>query len=72
MNDDDFQGLARAARPPAARGESAQGYMLSSFDLRAALEVKLLAISALPAEVLRELHRLRLCWGPAAALEQAG
>jgi hypothetical protein len=33
--------------------------------LRAGLEVTALALSQLPAEVLRELMRLRDCWAPA-------
>jgi len=47
------------------RGEAASGYLTSSFELRAGLEVTALALSQLPAEVLRELMRLRDCWAPA-------
>lgn len=45
------------------RSESAHGYLTSSFELRAGLDVSLVAIGQLPVEVLRELHRLRSCWG---------
>ena len=49
----------------ASRAESTHGYLASSFDLRDGLEVELLAISTLSADVLRELQRLRLCWAKA-------
>ncbi len=44
------------------RGEAAPGYLTSSFELRAGLEVSALALSQLPAEVLGELMRLRDSW----------
>ena len=37
-------------------------YMVSSQDLRAGLEVRWLAATQLPAELLRELLRLQGCW----------
>lgn len=46
----------------APRAEGAPGYLVSSVELRAGLEVTALAISSLPAEVLRELQRLRQSW----------
>ncbi len=46
----------------APRAEGSHGYLLSSFELRAGLEVTALAITSLPAEVLRELQRLRQSW----------
>jgi hypothetical protein len=48
--------------PGAQRLEGAQGYMVSSFELSAGLEVTAVAVNSLPAEVLREFQRLRLCW----------
>jgi hypothetical protein len=57
-----------AQRAP-LRGEAAAGYLTSSFDLRAGLEVSAVALSQLPAEVMRELLRLRDSWEtPAQAL----
>ncbi len=44
------------------QGEAAPGYLTSSFELRAGLEVSALALSQLPAEVLGELMRLRDSW----------
>lgn len=56
----------RAVRDTSGTGLS---YMISSQDLRAGLEVRLLAVAQLPADLLRELQRLRGCWqdetGPA-------
>ncbi len=49
-------------RAPAAAGEGSPGYLISSFELRAGVEVSLLAVASLPAEVLRELQRLRCVW----------
>lgn len=54
---------APAAVPvPAVGAEPAPGYLTSSFELRAGLEVSAIALSQLPAEVLRELLRLRESW----------
>lgn len=47
---------------PAIGAEPAPGYLTSSFELRAGLEVSAIALSQLPAEVLRELLRLRESW----------
>ena len=49
----------RAVRDSSGTGLS---YMVSSQDLRAGLEVRLLAVAQLPADLLRELQRLRGCW----------
>lgn len=49
----------RAVRDTGGAGLS---YMVSSQDLRSGLEVRLLAIGQLPAELLRELVRLHGCW----------
>ena len=50
-------------RPRNTRTASAvQSYMTSSQDLRSGLEVRMLEASQLPAELLRELLRLRACW----------
>jgi hypothetical protein len=55
--------------PLALRGETAPGYLTSSFELRAGLEVSAVALSQLPAEVMRELLRLQGSWdGSAPAL----
>jgi hypothetical protein len=57
---------APKSQPAAAmRAEGAQGYLVSSFELSSGLEVTPLAVASLPAEVLRELQRLRLSWEPA-------
>jgi len=48
-----------------APGEGTPGYLISSFELRAGLEISMLAVASLPAEVLRELQRLRSCWDDA-------
>ena len=49
-------------RPRNTRTASAvQSYMTSSQDLRSGLEVRVLEASQLPAELLRELLRLRAC-----------
>ena len=50
----------------AVRAEGANSYMVSSFELRAGLEVTSLAIPQVSAEVLRELQRLRRVWERAA------
>jgi hypothetical protein len=52
-------------------GEAAPGYLVSSFELRAGLEVSLLALAALPADVLREFYRLHLSWGGTPRLPMA-
>jgi hypothetical protein len=44
--------------------EVAPGYVTSSFDLRAGLDVRLVAVAQLPADLLREFQRLRQCWAP--------
>jgi hypothetical protein len=44
--------------------ETAPGYVTSSFDLRAGLDVRLVAVAQLPADLLREFQRLRQCWAP--------
>jgi hypothetical protein len=44
--------------------DSAPGYVTSSFDLRAGLDVRLVAVAQLPSDLLREFQRLRQCWGP--------
>jgi hypothetical protein len=58
---------AQPRTPPASRegsrADGAHSYLTSSFELRAGLDVSLVAIGQLPAEVLRELNRLRNCWG---------
>jgi hypothetical protein len=45
------------------RGTGAQGYRLSSDELRAGLEVNALALTALPVELVVELMRMRRSWG---------
>ncbi len=50
------------SRPPAP-GAGAQGYRLSSDELHAGLDVRALSLTALPAELVAELFRLRSCWG---------
>ena len=54
-----FPPAQRATRDTSGAGLS---YMVSSQDLRAGLEVRLLAVAQLPADLLRELQRLRGCW----------
>ncbi len=55
------------AGPAAApRGEAAPGYLTSSFELRAGLEVSAVALCQLPTEVMRELQRMQGSWGGAA------
>ena len=44
------------------RRDSSTSYRVSSFELRAGLEVSLLPITQLPADLLRELQRLRDGW----------
>jgi hypothetical protein len=56
-----IQGSEVMVRAPVA-GEGTPGYLISSFELRTGVEVSLLAVASLPAEVLRELQRLRRCW----------
>jgi hypothetical protein len=48
--------------------DSAPGYVTSSYDLRAGLDVRLVAVAQLPSDLLREFQRLRQCWGPEEAL----
>jgi len=43
-------------------GFDREGYLLSSLDLRAGLEMRRVAVAQLPADVLRELLRLRSVW----------
>ena len=43
-------------------------YLVSSFELRAGLEVTLLSLSQVPTDTLRELQRLRRCWQQDSAL----
>ena len=50
---------AIALAEPIGRSE---GYLLSSLDLRAGLEVDVVAAAGLPADVLRELQRLDSWW----------
>jgi hypothetical protein len=50
----------------ALRGSDAQGYRLSSDELRSGLEVATVSITSLPLELVSELLRLRKTWGPAA------
>jgi hypothetical protein len=42
--------------------EGAHGYLMSSLELRTGLEVSALAFTLLPADLLREFHRLHRCW----------
>ena len=57
-----------ASRPAAPRPRSfeaahaASSYQLSSYELRAGLEVRLLPFAHLPADIMRELQRLQFCW----------
>jgi hypothetical protein len=53
---------AAALSAEAAPGFDREGYLLSSLDLRAGLEMRRVAVAQLPAEVLRELLRLRSIW----------
>ena len=48
--------------------ESAPGYVASSLDLRAGLDVRLVAVAQLPHDLLREFQRLRQCWAPDEAM----
>jgi hypothetical protein len=45
------------------RGTGAQGYRLSSDELRAGLEVRLVSLTALPVDLVTELLRMRRSWG---------
>jgi hypothetical protein len=65
-----IQGSEAMVRSPAF-GEATPGYLISSFELRAGLEISLLAVASLPAEVLRELQRLRSCWDEAPLIPAA-
>lgn len=54
-----------AAVPAAvARMDGAHGYLTSSFELRAGLEISAVAMAHLPAELLQEFQRLRSSWEP--------
>ena len=48
--------------PDLQRRDSSTSYQVSSFELRAGLEVSLLPATQLPVDLLRELQRLRDCW----------
>ena len=48
--------------PDLQRRDSSTSYRVSSFELRAGLEVSLLPITQLPADLLGELQRLRDGW----------
>jgi hypothetical protein len=54
---------------PTRVAETGHSYRVSSYELRAGLEVAALAVDSLPADVLREFQRLRGCWvnGPGLA-----
>lgn len=60
----------QSQRAPRESSTAGLSYMVSSQDLRSGLEVRLLAVVQLPADLLRELQRLRDSWhdeaGPAA------
>jgi hypothetical protein len=58
------------ARTPSS-GEATPGYLVSSFELRAGLEISLLAVTSLPTETLRELQRSRRCWDDGPLLPSA-
>jgi hypothetical protein len=45
-----------------SKTDAETGFMGSSLDLRAGLEVRLVGLSQLPLELLREFARLRACW----------
>lgn len=45
-----------------SRAPESASYLVSSFELRAGLEVAVLAVSQLPADTVRELVRLHRCW----------
>ncbi len=55
-------GPVPAPAGPGWRDAAPASYLTSSFELRAGLEVTALALSQLPADVLRELMRLRDSW----------
>jgi hypothetical protein len=62
-------------RTPREGNSTGLSYMVSSQDLRSGLEVRLLAVAQLPADLLRELQRLRGCWQeevPPVAWRRAG
>jgi hypothetical protein len=46
-----------------SRGTGAQGYRLSSDELRAGLDVRAVSLTALPVELVTELLRMRRTWG---------
>ena len=57
-----------ASRPAAPSPRSpeavhaASSYQLSSYELRAGLDVRLLPFAHLPADIMRELQRLQFSW----------
>ena len=55
-----------APSPPRPRSfeaaHAASSYQLSSYELRAGLDIRLLPFAHLPADILRELQRLQICW----------
>ena len=61
-----------SAQPVPLRGDAAAGYLTSSFDLRTGLEVSAVALSQVPAEMMRELLRLRDSWETPAQELRAG
>ena len=62
----------QSQRDLGATGGAGLSYMVSSHDLRSGLEVRLLAATQLPAELLRELLRLHACWQNDAVRAAAG
>lgn len=62
-----MQGLTQEPLPRrASAAERSEGYFLSSLDLRAGLETRVMAASMVPLEVWGELQRLQSLWGAAA------
>ena len=53
---------SRTTDPPPRDNAGNMSYRVSSFELRAGLDLSLLPLSLLPADMLRELQRLRRCW----------
>lgn len=64
-----FEFNSRNTVPPglARPGPGASGYMLSSMELRAGLDVRAISAAKLPLELLRELLRLQASWSKAPA-----
>lgn len=52
--------------------ETGYSYRVSSYELRAGLEVAALTVESLPADVLREFQRLRGCWANGPGLASSG